>query len=58
MANPYSCTEVYIKPRNEKYRRLVVGNYSVLYEINEKAKQIVIYRVVYAKSDYLNFYGG
>ena len=53
--NPYSCSEVHIKPHNNIYRKLVVANYVVLYEIEEKHKQVIIYRVVYGKRDYLNF---
>lgn len=51
--NPYSCAEVHIKPHNEVYRKLVVDNYIALYEVDEKYKQVVIYRVVYGGMDYL-----
>ena len=51
--NPYSCVEVHIKPHNEVYRKLVIDNYIALYEVDEKYKQVVIYRVVYARMDYL-----
>ena len=51
--SPYSCVEVHIKHHNEVYRRLVIDNYIVLYEIDEKYKQVVIYRVIYGKMDYL-----
>lgn len=51
--NPYSCIEVHIKPHNNVYRKLVIDNYVVLYEVDEKYKQVVIYRVLYGKRDYL-----
>lgn len=51
--NPYSCVEVHIKPHNEVYRKLVIDNYIALYELDEKYKQVVIYRVVYGRMDYL-----
>lgn len=51
--NPYSCVEVHIKPHNSLYRKLVIENYIVLYEVEETYKQVVIYRVVYGKRDYL-----
>lgn len=51
--NPYSCVEVHIKPHNNVYRKLVIDNYIALYEVEETYKQVVIYRVVYGKRDYL-----
>lgn len=45
--NPYSCRKVHIKPHDEEYRKLVVDNYIVLYEVDEKYKQVVIHRVVH-----------
>ena len=51
--NPYSCPEIHIKPHNEIYRKLVVENYIVLYEVDDKQKKVIIYRVVYGKTDYL-----
>lgn len=51
--NPYSCAEIHIKPHNESYRKLVVDNYIVLYGVDEKYKQVIIYRVIYGKMDYL-----
>ena len=52
--NPYSCMEVHIKPNNEMYRRLLIDNFIALYGVDEKYKQVVIYRVIYGKTDYLN----
>lgn len=51
--NPYSCMEVHIKPNNEVYRKLVIDNYIALYEVDEKYKQVVVYRVLYGGMDYL-----
>ena len=51
--NPYSCVEVHIKPHNEVYRKLVIDNYIVLYEVDENYKQVVVYRIIYGKTDYL-----
>lgn len=51
--NPYSCIEVHIKPHNNIYRKLVIDNYIALYEVEETYKQVVIYRVLYEKRDYL-----
>lgn len=53
--NPYSCIEVCIKPHNELYRKLVVDNYVILYQVEEKYKQVIIYRALYGKRDYINF---
>ena len=35
-----------------EYRKLLVGNYLILYRVDEKRKMITVARVVYAKSDY------
>lgn len=51
--NPYLYKEIHVKPHNDIYRRLVVDNYVVLYEVEEEHKQVVIYRVLYGKRDYL-----
>ena len=45
--------EVHIKPHNEVYRKLVIDNYIVLYEVDENYKQVVVYRIIYGKTDYL-----
>ena len=52
--NPFACTEICIKPHNEVYRKLVVDNYIVLYQVEETYKQVVVYRVIYGKRDYIN----
>lgn len=51
--NPYSCVEVHIKPHDDVYRRLVIDNYIALYEVEEDYKQVVVYRVIYGRTDYL-----
>ena len=52
--NPYLYTKVCVKPHNDIYRRLVVDNYVVLYDVIEKEKQVIIYRILYGRMDYLN----
>ena len=51
--NPYSCMEVHIKPHNEIYRKLVIDNYIALYEVNKQKREVIIYRIIYGKLDYL-----
>lgn len=51
--NPYSCVEVRVKPHNKVYRKLVIDNYIALYVVDEKYKQVVIYRILYGRMDYL-----
>lgn len=51
--NPYAYTQVHIKPHNDVYRKLTIENYIVLYDVKEKAKQAVVYRIVYKGMDYL-----
>lgn len=51
--NPCAGIEVCIKPHNEMYRKLVIDNYIVLYQVEESCKQVVIYKVVYSKTDYI-----
>ncbi len=50
---PYSCSEVRVKPHKEVFRKLVIKDYIVLYEVDENYKQVTIYNVVYGNSDYL-----
>ena len=51
--NPYSCPKVKVKPHNEIYRKLIINNYIVLYDIDKEYKKTVIYRVIHEKTDYL-----
>ena len=53
--NPYRCMKVRVKPHNETYYKLIIDNYIALYRIYEKTKEEVIFRIVYAKSNYLVF---
>lgn len=51
--NPYKYVEVHIKHNNEVYRELPVDNYVVLYDIDEEYKQVIVYRAIYGKRNYL-----
>lgn len=50
---PFAYSEIHIKPKNKIYRRLVTGNYVVLYRVEEEIKQVVIFHIFYEKRDYL-----
>ena len=52
--NPYSCMEVCVKPHNEIYRRLIIDDYIALYDVEEKYKQVIVYRVFNGRMNYLN----
>lgn len=54
--NPYLATKVHIKPQNEVYRRLVINNYIILYQVKEMEKHVIIHRVLYGRRDYLNIF--
>lgn len=54
--NPYLATRVHIKPQNKIYRRLVINNYIVLYKVEEEKKQVIVYRVLYGRRDYLKLF--
>ena len=51
--SPHLYQEVYIKPRNERYRRAIIGKYIILYKIEENKKEVLIFRIFYGKKDYL-----
>ena len=51
--SPYACIEVHTKRQKESYRRLVIGNYIVLYKIREIKKEVLIFHIFYGKRDYL-----
>jgi len=51
--SPYLGREVHIKLQNEVYRKLVIENYIALYDVDEQYKQVVIYRVINSRRDYL-----
>ena len=51
--NPYKCVKIHIKQSNYMYRKLVVNNYIILYDIDEKYRQIIVYRAIYGKRNYL-----
>ena len=46
--NPYIYPEYY---ENPSYRRMLVNNYIVFYKVNDKDKQIDIYRILRASWD-------
>ena len=52
--NPCKYAKICVKPYNEIYRRLVVDNYIALYGVEDEQKQVVIYRVLNNRKDYLN----
>jgi mRNA interferase RelE/StbE len=41
-----------IKLKGENGYRMRIGNYRVLYEINDKSKEIIIYKVAHRKEAY------
>jgi addiction module RelE/StbE family toxin len=52
---PFSCSHVLDEPLgNRGYRKLIIENYIVLYLVNEFEKQVVIMRILYGASNYLN----
>ena len=51
--NPYMYEKVRIKYNNDVYRKLVVDNYIVLYKAYKSYNQVVVYRVIYGRIDYL-----
>ena len=51
--NPYSCVQVVVKPFDDIYRRLVIDNYIALYDVKENEKQVIVYRVLNGRMDYL-----
>ena len=52
--NPYLCMEVCVKPHNEIYRRLIIDDYIALYDVEEKYKQVIVYRIFNGRMNYLN----
>ena len=52
--HPYSCIEVQVKPNNKIYRKFVTGKYIVLYQVDDRYKQVIIFNVIYGKRDYLD----
>lgn len=51
--SPYISPKIHVKKQRKPCRRLVVGNYIVLYQINEMQKVIFILHIFYGKRDYL-----
>ena len=41
-----------VKPLKQEYRKLIVQNYIMFYQIDEKEKRVTIARVIYARRDH------
>ena len=51
---PYSMPMYYpIRPLKYEYRKLIVKNHIMFYRVDEQRKTIIVARVIYAKSDYI-----
>lgn len=42
-----------LRPLEREYRRLIVRNYLMFYWVEERARRVVVARVIYAARDYL-----
>ena len=50
---PFSCQYVLDEPLKARgYRKLIVDNYLVFYQVNEDKKKVVIVRILYGASKY------
>ena len=49
----YSIIEPYIQT-NEKYRKLIINNYIVVYRIDYDNNKVYVIRIIYGKRNYLN----
>ena len=50
--NPYAFLQVIVKPRNKKYRKLLIGKYIVLYRIDEnRTEQRYIYLILFMEKE-------
>ena len=50
---PYSCpVHLSEKPLEYEYRKLIVDNYIMFYQIDENKKLVTISRVIYSRRDY------
>jgi len=49
----YSIIEPYTKT-NEKYRKLIINNYIVVYRIDYDNNKVYVIRIIYGKRNYLN----
>ena len=45
---PYMCPKYM---HNEKYRRLIVGDYLLFYVVNDEDKEIVVHRILHGSQD-------
>lgn len=53
--SPCLARKVKIKPYGYEYHKLIIDKYIVLYRVNKNNKEVVIYRVLYEKRDYLKY---
>ena len=52
---PFSCSFVFDEPlKSRGYRKLIIDNYIAFYLIDEFEKLVVIMRVLYGASNYIN----
>lgn len=51
--SPYISREIRAKRQREPCRRLVIGNYIVLYQIKETQKEVLISHIFYGRRNYL-----
>lgn len=51
--SPSRYMKVHIKPKDDVYRRLIIDNYIMLYKVNIKCEEVIIYKVLYGGMDYL-----
>jgi len=42
------------KLKREGYRRAVIKNYILVYEVNEDTKRVIVHRFFYGRQDYIN----
>ena len=49
----YSIIEPYIQT-NEKYKKLIINNYIVVYRIDYDNNKVYVIRIIYGKRNYLN----
>lgn len=51
---PFSCPICENQNGQNERRKLTVGNYIILYEVNEQNKTVILLNCVYARTDYIN----
>ena len=53
---PYVYPECNEPLKSLGYRKIIVKNYIMIYEVNEKKNNVNLLRLFYAKSDYVRFF--